>query len=342
MRRRTIIEIALASATLAFLAAAVLTPWYHIIIKDRDDPAIVREEGIYYLQEYQEIEYYSDTPLVRTAPSYEPRSFIVFERVGILMDLELLLLLLAVTTIVLSLATLALKEHFMGFGLAIASCLLTVIAAVWFFASMSHAVEPMGLTEDTFWGDGTDMSRAVTWGPSIGWFLALAAIPLEIGIIFALHKEWKEVSGVSLFRNKGAAKEAEPRQRNVNYRKMAVAAAVVIILIAVIAVAYVTVIARSESCVTLWITHYDPSDADPAKIAIYLDDELEQELSMSPGLSCEIVLMLDLGSHTIGFDYVISQLGEPDGVIDSEYSIEITDTDERKFWYDVGGEFHEL
>jgi hypothetical protein len=189
------LEIALTSTILILLAVSIVTPWYHIVIKDRDDPTIIREEGTYYLQEYQETEYYSDLPLVRTAPSYEPRSFIVFERVGILMDFELLLLLLAGTAIALCLITVAVKKHFMGFGFAVASISLTVIAVVWFSISISHMVEPMGLTDDAFWGDGVDMYRAATWGPSIGWFLALAAIPFEIGVAFASHKEWKDGKG---------------------------------------------------------------------------------------------------------------------------------------------------
>jgi len=197
MRRRRLLEIVFTAATLILLAASIVSPWYHIVWKDRDDPTIIREEGTFYLQEYEEVEYNSDPPLVMTAPSYEPRSFIVFERVGILMDFELLLLLLAGIAIALSLILVVVKRHFIGFGFVVASASMTVIAVVWFSINISHMVEPMGLIYDAFWGDGVDMYRAATWGPSVGWFLALAAIPFEIGIAVVSYREWGEERGLA-------------------------------------------------------------------------------------------------------------------------------------------------
>ena len=343
MRRRTIFEMAFASTALILIAAAALTPWYYIISKDSDDPTIVLQEGTYYLQEYQETEYYIDPPFVRTAPSYEPRSFIVFEQVGILMDFELLSLLLAGTALVLSLTAAALKEHFIGFGLAVVSSTLSIIAVIWFSVTMPHAVDPRGLTVDTFWGDGTDWHQTTSWGPSLGWFMVLAAIPFEIGVAYALSKEWNERAAFDFGQFRSGSKEvADTHRQLVTRRKMIVGLAVVTAFVAVTAVAYLTVIARSDSCVTLYITDYDQSCSDQARVAIYIDDGFHQEVRVIPGAGEQIVFMLTPGSHTIGFDYSISESGELDEVIDAEYSVEITSTDERVLQYEVGEELREL
>gem|GEM_PF-6604525 len=74
-----------------------------------------------------------------------------------------------------------------------------------------------------------------------------------------------------------------------------IALTVVTVLIAVIAVAYVMVIARPESSTTLRVTRYDPSYSDPARDAIYLDDELKQEVSTDVGANHTIVFELTLG-----------------------------------------------
>jgi hypothetical protein len=135
---------------------------------------------------------------------------------------------------------------------------------------------------------------------------------------------------------------SEPLQPSVSRRKIVIALTVVTVLIAVIAVAYVMVIARPESGTTLVVTHYNPSYTDPARVAIYLDDELKQEVSIDVGANHTIVFKLTRGNHTIGFDYTISPSSEPDGVIDAEYSVEITNSDPKELHYEVGDGFNEL
>ena len=133
----------------------------------------------------------------------------------------------------------------------------------------------------------------------------------------------------------------EQLQPNRSRIKKVIALAVVIVLIAVIALAYALVVARSSSSVTLVVTHYNPSYADPARVAVYLDDRLEQELNIDVGANNTIELKLTRGNHTIGFDYTISPSSEPDGVIDAEYSVEITTLDPREFSWEVGSNFYE-
>jgi hypothetical protein len=104
--------------------------------------------------------------------------------------------------------------------------------------------------------------------------------------------------------------------------------AVVIVLIAVVAVAYIMVTERSKCEVTLLITHYNPQYADPAIVAIYIDGSFEQEVTVECGKNQTVVFELTEGNHTIGFDYTIAPSIEPDGVVDYEFSVEITISDE--------------
>lgn len=123
--------------------------------------------------------------------------------------------------------------------------------------------------------------------------------------------------------------------------KKLTALALVIVLIAVTAVAYVMLAGDSnsdaiQSDVTLLLTHYNPSYADPARVAIYVDGIFQQNVSIDVGANETILFELAEGNHTIGFDYTIAPSAEPDGVIDAEGSIEITSSDPRELSWEVG------
>jgi hypothetical protein len=126
------------------------------------------------------------------------------------------------------------------------------------------------------------------------------------------------------------------QQQDMNRRKKMVALVIVIIVVAVIAIAYMTVLSRSSATVTLLVTHYDPQYADPARIALYIDDTLKEEFSVNLGSNYTVLFKLGHGDHTIGFDYTVAPSAEPDGVIDSEYSIEITTSDSREYRWNAG------
>ena len=106
--------------------------------------------------------------------------------------------------------------------------------------------------------------------------------------------------------------------------------------VAVVAVAYVVILSRSSASVTLLVTHYNPQYADPARVALFIDDTLEEEFSIEPGSNYTCQFKLGRGDHTIGFDYTIAPSAEPDGVTDAEYSIEITSSDSREYRWNAG------
>ncbi len=123
--------------------------------------------------------------------------------------------------------------------------------------------------------------------------------------------------------------------------KRLTALALVIVLIAVTAVAYMMFAGDSDSDaiqsdVTLLLTHYNPSYADPARVAIYVDGIFQQNVSIDVGANETILLELAEGNHTIGFDYTIAPSAEPDGVIDAEGSVEITSSDPQELSWEVG------
>ena len=125
-------------------------------------------------------------------------------------------------------------------------------------------------------------------------------------------------------------------QPRVNRRRKMITSAIVIVVVAIAAVAYVVILSRSDASVTLLVTHYNPQYADPARVALYIDDTLEEEFSIEPGSNYTCLLKLGRGDHTIGFDYTIAPTTEPDGVIDAEYSIEITSLDSREYRWNAG------
>lgn len=121
-----------------------------------------------------------------------------------------------------------------------------------------------------------------------------------------------------------------------NRRKKAIVLVMAIVVVAVVAVVYMAVLSRSSASITLLVTHYNPSYGDPARVALYIDDTLKQEFSIDPGSNYTIEFELGHGNHTIGFDYTIAPSAEPDGVIDEEYSIEITTSNSREFSWNAG------